>query len=143
MIEVRNTDFNTRFEIYRSERIINQQLWYTKKSNFNRNRATLWFIVTVLLHVCAILLLLFNILKPSLELPVEIVAVCISSVFTWLEAKKHNELSSSYSLTAHEITLLKAEVTNIQNDKALSEYIINCENAFSREHTQWIAKRNE
>ena len=66
-----------------------------------------------------------------------------SSILTWLQAKKHNELSSSYSLTAHEIILIKSEVNRIENEIDFSEYIMNCENAFSREHTQWFARKNE
>lgn len=57
----------------------------------------------MVLHAVAIILLLINIYQADLKLPIEVIAVAASSVLTWLEAKKHNELSSSYSLTAHEI----------------------------------------
>ncbi|WP_167618074.1 DUF4231 domain-containing protein [Maribellus sediminis] len=143
MIEVRKLDLQERFNLYRRERITNQALWYTKKSKFNKRRAGLWFWTTVVLHAIAIILLLINIYQADLKLPVEVIAVAASSVLTWLQAKKHNELSSSYSLTAHEIILIKSETTIIENEEEFSEYIMNCENAFSREHTQWFARKNE
>ncbi len=143
MIEVRSLDIERRIELYRRERITNQALWYTKKSKYNKNRANLWFIATIVLHSLAIVLLLYNIKEPNLKLPIETIAVAASGVLTWLQSKKHNELYSSYSLTAHEILLIKAEVTRIDTEQELSEYIMNCENAFSREHTQWFARKNE
>ncbi|MDA3816445.1 MAG: DUF4231 domain-containing protein [Prolixibacteraceae bacterium] len=143
MIEVRKLDLLERFDLYRKERITNQALWYTKKSKYNKNRAGVWFWTTVVLHAIAIVLLLINIYQADLKLPIEVIAVAASSVLTWLQAKKHNELSSSYSLTAHEIILIKSETTIIENEEDFSEYIMNCENAFSREHTQWFARKNE
>ena len=143
MIEVRMLNLSDRFNFYQQERITNQAIWYTNKSKFNEKRAEMWFWTTVSLHSLAILLLLYNIYEPNAKLRIEVVAVAASSVLTWLQAKKHNELSSSYSLTAHEIILIKSEITIIKSEEDLSEYIINCENAFSREHTQWYARKNE
>jgi hypothetical protein len=143
MIQVRKLNLSERFDLYRNERITNQAIWYAKKSKFNKKRAGLWFWTTVGLHAIAILLLLINIYRAELKLPIEVIAVVASSVLTWLQAKKHKELSSSYSLTAHEIVLIKSESTVIENERDFSEYIMNCENAFSREHTQWFARKNE
>ena len=143
MAEVRRLPLEGRMNVYRKERITNQALWYTKKAKYNKNRASIWFGVTVLLHAAAIAMLLYNIMDPAMELPIESVAVLASGVLSWLQSKKHNELSSAYSLTAHEIILIKAEVATIESEAELSEYVMNCENAFSREHTQWYARKNE
>lgn len=143
MIEVRKLNLSERFDFYKKERITDQALWYTKKAKFNKSKSEFWFWSTVGLHAVAILLLLYNIYEPKLKLPIEVIAVIASSVLTWLQSKKHNELSSSYSLTAHEIILIKSEATRIETEEDFSDYIMNCENAFSREHTQWFARKNE
>ena len=143
MIQVRGLNLTERFDLYLKQRIHNQAEWYNMKSIFNRKRAGYWFWTTVVLHISAILLLLINIDQPDLKLPIVEITVIASSVLTWLQAKKHNELSSSYFLTAHEIVLIKSESTNFENEDDFSEYIMNCENAFSREHTQWFARKNE
>jgi hypothetical protein len=143
MLEIRKLNLEERFNLYKVQRITNQALWYNKKSKSNKKWATIWFWATVVLHAIAIFLLLYNIKEPKLKLPIETIAVVASSILTWLQAKKHNELSSSYSLTAHEIILIKSEVNRIENEIDFSEYIMNCENAFSREHTQWFARKNE
>ena len=143
MVQVRKLELKERFDLYRQERITNQALWYSKKAKFNKLKAKSWFITTTGLHAIAIILLLYNIYEPTLKLPIGVIAVAASSVLTWLQSKKHNELSSSYSLTAHEIILIKSEITRIEKDADFSDYIMNCENAFSREHTQWFARKNE
>jgi predicted RNA-binding protein with RPS1 domain len=143
MIQIRKLDLPERLNIYRKERITNQALWYKEKSKFNKKRARFWFWISLSLHAIAIFLLLINIYKADLKLPISVIALAASSVLTWLQAKKHNELSSSYSLTVHEIILVKSESINFENEDDFSEYIMNCENAFSREHTQWFARKNE
>ena len=143
MLKVRRLDIPERIEVYRRERITQQALWYSSKAKYNKYKSKLWFIVTVVLHAIAILLLLYNIKEPLIRLPIETIAVIASGVLTWLQSKKHKELSASYSLTAHEIVLIKSEVNRINSEAELSDYVMNCENAFSREHTQWFARKNE
>lgn len=142
MLEVRGLDLEYRYDFYIHERIKQQSIWYSSKAKYNKKRSEFWFWTTVSLHSLAILFLLYNISEPKLHLPIETIAVAASSVMTWLQSKKHNELSSSYSLAAHEINLIKAEKYKIKSESEFSEYVLNCENAFSREHTQWFARKS-
>ena len=62
---------------------------------------------------------------------------------SWLEAKNYNELSNAYSLAVSDISLIKKDPLEGQvSEDEVSEYVINSENAFSREHTQWLARKN-
>ncbi|XQW85658.1 DUF4231 domain-containing protein [Thalassotalea piscium] len=142
MIDVRSLPWEKRLEVYVSERIDNQAHWYSKKSQLNKRLAKRWFVVSIVLHSLAILLLLYRIKEPSASLPIEVVATAASAVLTWVQAKKHNELNSSYALAAHEIVLIKGESVSVTEENHLSEFIINSESAFSREHTQWVARKN-
>lgn len=130
-----------RLAVYIGQRVQNQIEWYWKKSRFNKRRAQQWFWVSVFLHSTAIAMLLYRIYDPTLSLPVEVIATSAGAVFTWLQAKKHNELNSAYALTAHEIVLIKSESTSVHSEEQLSEYVVNSETAFSREHTQWVARK--
>ena len=87
-------------------------------------------------------MLLYRIKEPATSLPIEVVATATSAVFTWVQAKKYSELISSYALAAHEIVLIKGEAVAIYDESHLSEFIINSESAFSREHTQWTARKS-
>lgn len=141
MIAIRSNPWAERLETYIKGRIDNQSHWYSKKSQLNKRLAKRWFVVSILLHSLAILLLLYRIKEPASSPPIEVIATAASAVLTWVQAKKHNELTSSYALAAHEIVLIKGESVSVKEESHLSEFIINSESAFSREHTQWTARK--
>lgn len=142
MINIRSLPWDERLSIYKNDRIDNQSTWYSMKAIFNKKRGKQWFYVSVLLHTVAVIMLLYRVKEPSSNLPIEVVAASASAVLTWVQAKKHNELNASYTLAAHEIVLIKGESVAVQNESHLSEFIINSEAAFSREHTQWVARKS-
>ena len=142
MISIRSLSWQERLEIYKKDRIDDQSVWYSKKAQFNKYRAKQWFIASIILHTVAILMLIYRIKDPIVSFPIEVIAAAASAVLTWLQAKKHNELNSSYSLAAHEIILIKGEAVSVKDDHHLSEFVMNSESAFSREHTQWVARKS-
>jgi hypothetical protein len=142
MVSIRALPWKERLSIYKKDRIDNQSVWYSKKSQFNKRRAKQWFAASIFFHSIAILMLLYRIKDPKVSLPIEVVAAAASAVLTWVQAKKHNELNSSYALAAHEIVLIKGEAFMVQDESNLSEFVVNSESAFSREHTQWVARKS-
>ena len=143
MRAIRSLSTEERLNIYKKQRIDNQANWYALKSRYNKRKAKQWFWLSVFFHAVAIGMLLYRIKDPVLGLPVGVVATATGAVLTWLQAKKHNELNSSYSLAAHEIVLIKGAALSIKSEKDLSDFVLDSENAFSREHTQWIARKAE
>jgi hypothetical protein len=143
MKQVRELPFEQRLEVYKQKRIDDQETWYSKKTIYNRKRSTQWFWVMVIFHAAAIIMLLYKMKTPTMKLPIQTIALGASSVLSWLQAKRHKELSSSYALAAHEIALIKGEAAIVNSEIELSDFVVNSENAFSREHTQWIARKKE
>ena len=141
MSQIRNCPIFQRLDIYYTQRIEDQAGWYTKKSAYNRTRALFWFWMSVLLHSTAIIFLLFQICIPLLDFPIEVIATAAGAVLSWLQAKKHNELNSSYSLAMHEICIVKGKAEFVKTEEQCSDFVINSENAFAREHTQWVARK--
>lgn len=141
MMEVRSSNLGDRLSVYVDQRIQNQLEWYWHKARFNRLKAQQWFWVSVMLHATAVAMLLYRIKEPALSLPVGVIATAAGATLTWLQAKKHNELNSAYSLAEHEIALIKGESEAVHDENELSDYVTNSEAAFSREHTQWTARR--
>ncbi len=143
MKNIRALDINERLNIYKTERIQDQSEWYSKKAIYNKKRATFWFWCSVVLHSAAVFMLLLRIKNPAQSYPIEVIATAAGGTLTWLQAKKHNELSSSYALAAHELVLIKGEDLSVKTEKELSDFVVNSEAAFSREHTQWVARKND
>jgi hypothetical protein len=65
-----------------------------------------------------------------------------ASTLSWIQAKRFSELSASYALAAHEISFIKEQAASIKKDDNLSQFVGDAENAFSREHTQWVARKD-
>jgi hypothetical protein len=143
MLEIRNQPLQKRAEIYREARIKEQRAWYAKNSDFNRRRATAWFVVFITLQAFAILALLLRIAMPEFRFwSPTVFAAGAGAVLTWTQAKRFRELAAVYGLTSHEIGLADADF-RFRSAEELSRSVDDTENAFSREHTQWIARKSD
>ena len=65
-----------------------------------------------------------------------------ASLLSWMQAKRFSELAASYALAAHEIELIRQQSLLPSTDDEFSLFVDDAENAFSREHTQWIARKD-
>ena len=55
--------------------------------------------------------------------------------------ERFSELAASYALAAHEIGIIR-EQANAVSEAQFSTFVADTENAFSREHTQWVARKD-
>jgi hypothetical protein len=140
----RESNLEQRLQYYVKNRIDDQRGWYAKKARYNLVRSRFWFFASCASQLTALILCLFKIKYPAVKyFPVDIFIVLGGACLTWMQVKKFNDLSTSYSLTAHEISLLRADSETVDSEPRLSEFVKNSENAFSREHTQWIARKDD
>jgi hypothetical protein len=143
MTELRRFPLDKRLATYRTERIDDQRTWYSKKATWNKKQGQFWFAVMVLLQIAAIVLCLFRVYLPEFKYwPIEVFAVAAGAVLTWIQVKRFRELAAAYSVAAHEIGLISSGLGNIKNNEEFSRFVQDSENAFSREHTQWVARKD-
>lgn len=144
MDEIRGLPLADRVAFYRDERIVDQQDWYRRKARTNGRLARRWFIAIIALNALAILFSIGKMIYPDVDKwPTDILVTAAGSVMAWLQTKRYQELAASYALTAHEISLLKEVVPNDGKEETFSNFVGDAENAFSREHTQWQARRDQ
>lgn len=142
MQAVRALSLADRKAYYLDHRVKEQRIWYARKARANRNASRWWLGVGISAYLVAICLALARIVYPLWELwPIEPAIVCASAIIGWTQVKKFNELASSYTLTALEIGLIKERVDSVATDDDFSEFVNEAEQAFSREHTQWVARQ--
>lgn len=143
MNAIRQNNLDFRMKFFRDKRIDEQLSWYAKKAEFNRKRSTRYFLALILMNALAVL---FAVLR--LEFVQEtfwytdIAVAAAASLLTWIQAKRYSELSASYTLTAVEIGIIREQSDHIVSEHAFSAFVGDTENAFSREHTQWIARKD-
>ena len=143
MHEILNMTFEDKKKMYQENRINNQKFWYSFKSGQNRKYSKIFLWLTIIFYCASILFLLFRIAEPKLSfLPIDIFAILASSMIGWSEMKKFDELASAYGLTAHEVGIIDSRYKSVNDPQHLSKFVADSENAFSREHTQWAARRD-
>lgn len=143
MEQIRALPVDERLSFYLANRVSEQGRWYHQKAKINKAEGNRWFFIVVGLNASAILCALLRIQFVGWTyIPTAVMTVGAASAMSWLQAKRFSELSTSYALTAHEINITRARGSSIQSELDLSQYVIDTENAFSREHTQWAARRD-
>lgn len=143
MCEIRDLSLNERIDIYRRERLDEQRTWYTNKSKNNKLYGIIWFVVLVLMQAAAIIFILLRIAYPNWKIwPTEIFVVGASNVFTWLQVRRFGELAAAYGIAAHEIGLIRGGLEEVASEEQFSKFVKDAELAFSREHTQWVARKD-
>ena len=131
-----------RKKVYELFRIREQRTWYAKKASGNKRASRRWVVAGGSLYALGRLLVLLRIVYPDPEIwPIEPIIVAAASVVGWTQIKKFNELASSYTLTAHEIGIIQSRIEEVNSDIEFSEFVNDAEQAFSREHTQWVARQ--
>ena len=143
MTRVRNLSLQQRIDLYEAERVEDQQAWYNGKARLNQRSSTLWFSGLILMNLLALGFAAAKIAHPTVNYwPTDILVAAAASVMAWIQTKRFQELAASYTLTAHEIGLLRIALPNPPTTDKFSKYVGDAENAFSREHTQWQARRD-
>lgn len=142
MQEVRKMSFDDRKSIYLSQRVENQRAWYSRKSVVNKNSASTWFNVVMISQLLALIFSLSLIKYPNLPINIStLFATAAAASIAWLQLKRHQELSNSYSLAAQELRFIIEQAQNVTSSDELSNFVLSAENAISREHTMWKARR--
>ena len=143
MCEVRQMELRDRIDFYSQWRIDEQRKWYAKKSSDNKKDTNLWFFCMIAFQTIAVFLVIFRVAYPQFEMwPTEVFVVTAGAVLTWMQVKRFRELASSYGLAAQEIGIIRGELDEVKTESEFIEFVKDSENAFSREHTQWIARKN-
>ncbi|MFC3603545.1 DUF4231 domain-containing protein [Deinococcus soli (ex Cha et al. 2016)] len=142
MIEIRNLNFEDRKNIYLNERVINQKKWYYAKADFNNSRAGSWYFVILAMQFTGVIFSIVGILNQNMEFNIlSLIAALISASIAWLQIKRHQDLANSYAVAGEELSRIQLEVDSI-DEASFPIFVSNTENAISREHTLWIAKRD-
>lgn len=138
----RDAPFTARRDIYIRARIEDQRNWYATKASLNRKRARAFFVALVLSNLVALALSLLRVSSPGIQFfPVDIFVALSASLLTWIQGKRFSELAASYALAAHEIGIIREQAETV-SEVQFSTFVADTENAFSREHTQWVARKD-
>lgn len=142
MWTIRSLPTLDRKKYYINNRIEEQRNWYSKKAEINRKKYNVWFAVILVSQALALVSITFLIKNPDSNWNlVGLFTTFASSAISWLQLKQHQELKQAYTTAAQELGFIVALSNQINTDDELSKYVLDSENAISREHTLWLAQR--
>jgi hypothetical protein len=143
MCNNREMSLEDRLRYYKKFRIEEQMSWYAKKSEYNKKQGRRWFQILVFCQIMAIFFVLLRIANPSWGYwPSEVFVVCAGLALTWIQVKRFRELASAYGFTAHELGFIRESSDVVKSEEGFAQFVIDSESAFSREHTQWLARKD-
>ncbi|MCU1760403.1 DUF4231 domain-containing protein [Pseudomonas sp. 14P_8.1_Bac3] len=127
---------------YIENRLTPQLKWYSTKAKRNSTMSRVFFATFITCNFFAVLCSAWQETDTSFTLPITGLLIAISTALIgWIESKKYSELAAAYSLTHGEIELLHSDIHDISSRENFSAFVNDAESLFSREHTQWAAKR--
>ncbi len=110
----------------------------------NRLRETKYFIAILLGQFFALVSAIALVAWPQSNLKLTGMFTSLASaLIAWLQLKQHKELAQSYSVAEIELGFIQEKAQHIVSDRALSDFVGDAENAISREHTLWVARRDK
>jgi hypothetical protein len=142
MRQVRGSAFDERKAYYLASRVADQREWYHKKARSNREEANVWYWGVAGIQVTA---LIASVLRASDFItfsPTGVLMTIAASLSAWNQAKRHDELSTSYSVAADDLMHLEPLIEIATSEDTLLGLVQEVEESISREHTMWRAKRN-
>lgn len=143
MVDMRTRSLESRKAIYADSRIQNQLTWYSKKAAFNKKTSNIFFRILIATNLVAVLCAILRIIFVEMPFwPTDIFVAAAASLLSWMQAKRFSELAASYALAAREIGLIREQSLLPSTDEEFSLFVGDAENAFSREHTQWVARKD-
>ncbi|HMQ70404.1 MAG TPA: DUF4231 domain-containing protein [Ignavibacteria bacterium] len=144
MREERNKNLEDRKSLYIKYRIQDQKNWYSQKAEYNLSKKNFWFLVIIVSQIFGIISCVFLIKYPMSDWNLIGFFITIStSAIAWLQLKQHQELKQAYTTATLELNLIEEKSFSIRSEEDLSRFVLDSENAISREHTLWLAQRRK
>lgn len=143
MRELRSATVDQRREAYVIQRIADQRRWYGSKARKSQRAETRYFVIILVSQALALASAAYMISAPSSRWNlVGVFSALAGSLVAWLQVRQHEELAQSYAVAALELGFIEEQATHVSSEKDFSAFVADAENAISREHTLWIARRD-
>ncbi len=143
MERLRGQTLAVRQAAYRTDRIVDQEKWYTKKSKWNKTRGLQWhwtMMIVEALGAVGAVAVAFHWLSFS---PQGVVAAIVGGIISWTQSRRYQDLYASYRVTASELGSIELDIPNQNTETDWSTFVNEAEDACSREHRLWRATHDD
>ncbi len=140
---LRGLSLDARKAVYAGGRIQQQRDWYARKARWNKRCADRWNAFLLGVEAAGAL---GAVLKATTNLPLDllpVVAAVVAGATAYLQTKQHDTLASAYTVAALELASIADLLPAVGAEAEWAAFVDEAENAISREHTMWSARRSE
>lgn len=141
MHTLRRAALGERKQAYLSGRVVDQINWYAQKAKDNRKGANLWRSLLILFELAGALWAILILADVTTVVLDGVLATLVAAAGAWLEVKQFESLADAYNLTAVELGFVRDAAQQVTDEAGWSVYVNSAEQAISREHTMWLARR--
>lgn len=142
MRAIRGADLANRCQTYLRFRLEDETNWYARKSAQHASAEQRLFNWVVICQLAALFLAMTRIAWPKTPFDAgSILAALATALLAWSQLKRYGEQATAYVMAAQELAFISEQAKYIQTDSELAGYVADSENAVSREHTMWLARR--
>lgn len=143
MRALRSDTLEQRKSAYLADRISDQRHWYGRQAKSNRKQSSTYFVFITVSQFLALVAAIMLVMHPGSTIKLTgLFTSLASALIAWLQIKQHKEQAQSYSVAELELGFIQERGQYVTNDRELSNFVGDAENAISREHTLWIARRD-
>ncbi|MEY9962918.1 hypothetical protein ABIA33_000944 [Streptacidiphilus sp. MAP12-16] len=147
MRRLRTMPLSVRRDVYLQERIRVQRTWYLSRADRCENATTIWQLASTGTIIIAVVVALAQFLG---IVDLHLLGVCTTiavAVTAWTQLKQFRPLAAAYRLAASELDLIESQLSRLDLNVPQAETIwarlsSDAEDAVSREHTIWRARRD-
>lgn len=139
MRRVRAADLATRREVYRRDRIKDQLDWYHRRSRDHARSARWWLRVAIVASAAGVAMAVLKFVAIDMDL-LGVFAAVASSAIAWNQLNQHRNQEAAYTVTARELSIIHDQIAHVPDDE-WATFAEGAEDAISREHTMWAARR--
>ncbi len=141
MRQSRHLGFADRRRLYLDKRLRDQAHWYKLKARTNYNAGEKVFWWTISIQILALITGVTAIIIPKTPNALAFLVSATAGIVAWGEMKRYRDLTQSYTVAADDLVSAVAVWDHITDEAELQRRVIQTEEAISREHTMWCAKR--
>jgi hypothetical protein len=134
---------DARTGVYRKQRLEDQHGWYIKRATEHRATARRWQAMVVALEVAGVIGAILKALEVvSIDL-LSFFAAAGAAAAAWLTAGDYVAAARAYDFAAFELDAAMSRLARVSSEADWAAFVADAEQAMSREHTTWLARRRD
>jgi hypothetical protein len=143
MRRIRSLALEERRNVYLVDRIRDQRSWYAGKAAASARSSARWLLAIGVSQLAGAVAAIALIGWPDPAFKTaSVFAALAAALIAWLQTRQHRALAQAYGMAAHELGLIESRARHVSSEEEFSSFVADAENAMSREHTMWVARRD-